>query len=80
MGVKYDDVPCDSYTYHRRSRSMRRVVTAADLATTNGSRSLIPYREGVSRNRNERSDFSRVDTGTRTRTVRIRKRCRMDTA
>ena len=32
MGVKYEDVPCDSYTYRGRSRSMRRVITAADLA------------------------------------------------
>ena len=31
MCVKYDDVPCDGYTYHGRSSSMRRVITG-DLA------------------------------------------------
>ena len=40
----------------------------------NGSRPLVPGREVVSRNRNERSDFSGVDTGNRPRTVRDRSR------
>ena len=36
----------------------------------NGLRPLIPYREVVSRNRNERSGFSREGTGNRPRTSR----------
>ena len=62
MGVKYEDVPCHSYTYRGRSRSMRCVITAADLASVdrtlliaNGSCPLVPGREVVSRNRNEGS-------------------------
>ena len=31
--VKYEDVPCESYTYRGISRSMRRVIAAADLAS-----------------------------------------------
>ena len=65
-------------------RSKRRVLITSDYLErphdkvdrtrpiANGSRPLIPGREVVSRNRNERSGFSRVDTGNRPRTVRKR--------
>ena len=33
VGDKYEDVPCDSYTYRGRSRSMRHVIPAADLVS-----------------------------------------------
>ena len=84
MGDKYEGVSCDSYTYRGRIGSMRRVITAAGLASgpverphdnvdrtrliVNGSRPFVPGCEVFSRNRNERSGFSSV-LGNRPRTV-----------
>ena len=57
-----------------RSSVHTKKSTGRDRSRTKGSRPLVPGREAVSRNRSERSGFSRVDTGDRPRTVRDRKR------
>ena len=60
--------------YLERALAPGRASTRQSRPDATGSHPLIPGREVVSRNRNERSGFSRVDTGNRPRTVRDRSR------
>ena len=51
MSDKYEDVPCDIYTYRGRSRSMRRVMTEADLASGRSARSSVHSTKSTGRDR-----------------------------